>query len=464
MYSYLVFATVSLGLVLAGISSTAVSVAFPVMTSSFDASLVQAGWILSINQLASIITMPLAGKAADMFGKKLMIMISLLLFASGSVLCAIAPNIWFLIAFRFIQGMGTGSMFPVAMGIVADVFPNKRAQFVGLISSISPIGQIIGPNLGGWLVTAFGWRSIFWFNVAPALLALALVIFLIKSRPGTGGHVDLLGIGLLSGSLFGILIGLSQLGTSHGRSEGSWETAVVFILAGVVLMIILLRTISKAKEPIVDWEVLSGKPFLASNIYNFILGACYFGITSFVPLYAVSLYGLSTSESGLIMTPWSVGVLVASAATSFFLVRWGYRKPMIIGAVLTMAGLCLLALELGSIHLLGIQLSIKALIMIATFLLGVGIGAALPSSNNACIELMPDRVASISGVRAMFRNIGGTFSIAIITLVLNNIGNINNGFTIAYFSLTGITLLSIAFVFRMPSGIAEPPGLKLGKT
>jgi Na+/melibiose symporter-like transporter len=101
--------------------------------------------------------------------------------------------------------------------------------------------------------------------------------------------------------------------------------------------------------------------------------------------------------------------------------------------------------------------------MLATLLLGVGIGAALPSSNNACIELMPDRVASISGVRAMFRNIGGTFSIAIITLVLNNVGKISTGFTIAYFSLTAITLASIAFIFRMPSGIGESTGSKPGK-
>jgi EmrB/QacA subfamily drug resistance transporter len=455
MSSYLVFVTISLGLVLTGISSTAVSVAFPVMTSSFNASLVQAGWILSINQLACIIVMPLAGKAADMFGKKIIIIISLLLFASGSALCAIAPNIWFLIVFRFIQGMGAGSIFPVAMGIVAEAFPNKRQQFVGLISSISPIGQIIGPNLGGWLITAFGWRSIFWFNVAPALIVFILVIFLIKSRPGEGGHVDLVGIGLLSGSLFGLLIGLSQLGTTRGQSNGSWETAVALILLGFVLMFILLRTISKAREPIVDWVVLSGKPFLASNIYNFILGACYFGIISFVPLYAVSLYGLSTAESGLIMTPWSVGVMLSSAVTSFFLVRWGYRKPMIIGSIIAMVGLSLLALEFRGIHIMGLQLSITALLLVATLLLGVGIGAALPSSNNACIELMPDRVASISGVRSMFRNIGGTFSIAIITLVLNNVGKIDNGFTIAYFSLAVVILLSIFFVFRMPSGLAE---------
>jgi MFS family permease len=427
------------------------------MTTSFNASLVQAGWILSIYQLACIIVMPLAGKASDIFGKKFTAILSISLFIIGSFLCAIAPNIWLLIIFRFIQGMGGGSFFPVAMGIVAEAFPRKRQQFIGLISSIVPIGQIIGPNLGGWLVPTFGWRSLFWFAMSLAIVVLILVQVLIKTGAGEGGHIDLVGTGLLTGGLFAIFIGLSELGNiGSNKSTNSWIIAILLILVGLVLMAFLMRTISRSKEPIVDWVVLSGRPFLAANIFNFILGACYLGILSFVPLYVVSLYKMSTAESGFIMTPWSIGVMISSTVTSFYLVRWGYRKPMVIGCAIVMSGLSLLALEFQGVSVLGLHLGFTTLILGMTFLLGIGLGAVLPSSNNACIDLMPERVAGISGVRAMFRYIGGTFAITAVTLILNNIGNMFEGFTIVYFGLAAFLLLGMFFIFRMPSRPGEP--------
>jgi EmrB/QacA subfamily drug resistance transporter len=460
MSSYLIFATISVGLVLTGITTSSISVAFPVMTTSFNTSLVQAGWILSIYTLACIIVMPIAGKACDIFGKKLTVIVSISLFIVGSFLCAVAPNLWLVIIFRFIQGLGGGSFFPVAMGIVAEAFPNKRQQFIGLISSIVPIGQIIGPNLGGWLVPTFGWRSLFWFNMALAIVVLILSLILIKSKAGEGGHVDYLGTGLLTGGLFGIFVGLSQLENTSGESPGSLAIAILLIVAGVILMALLMRSISRSKEPIVDWVVLRGKPFLAANIFNFILGACYVGIFSFMPLYVVSLYNMSTAESGLIMTPWSIGVMIASSVTSFFLIRWGYRKPMLIGCAIITAGLILLACEFPGINFLGFHLSVTVLLLGLTFLLGMGLGMALPSSNNACIDLMPERVAGISGVRAMFRNIGGTFGISITTLLLNNSSSINTGFTIVYFGLAGFMLIGMPFIFRMPSRPGKPAQLK----
>jgi len=246
----------------------------------------------------------------------------------------------------------------------------------------------------------------------------------------------------MTGGLFGIFIGLSQLENAGGnRSTMSLIVAILLIVVGLIMMAFLMRTVSRSKEPIVDWVVLRGKPFLAANIFNFILGACYVGISAFIPLYVVSLFGMSTAESGLIMTPWSVGVMISSTITSFFLVRWGYRKPMVIGCAIIAVGLSLLACEFRGISILGLQLSVTVLLLGLTFLLGIGLGIALPSSNNACIDLMPERVAGISGVRAMFRNIGGTFGISISTLLLNNSSSINTGFTMVYFGLAAFMLL-----------------------
>jgi MFS family permease len=271
----------------------------------------------------------------------------------------------------------------------------------------------------------------------------------------------MLGAGLLTGCLFALLTGLSQMGSSGNSESGFTRTSSALLLAtGVVLMFVSMLHIRRARDPIIEWQVLRGRPFLAANIFNFIFGACYFGILSFVPLYAVSIYGMSTLESGLVLAPWSVGVMIAAGITSFFLIRWGYRKPMVSGTAIMLASLSLLAVEFKGINLLGVQLGSTALMAGITFLLGIGTGIVLPAANNACIELMPNRVASISGVRAMFRNIGGTLSIAITALLLNNIGNMGFGFTIVFFGLAAVMFIASPLIFRMPKAPKEPTLLK----
>jgi len=450
MSRYFVFAVVSLSLLLIAISGTAISVAFPVITSSFGASLILAGWVLSVYQLVATAAMPLAGKAGDIFGGKLTFMVSLSVFTVGSLLCAVAPNIQFLIASRFIQGIGGGSFLPLAAGIVADEFPRARQQAIGLFTSIFPIGQIIGPNLGGWMVHAFGWRSIFWFNIPLGAIAFIASAFLLKSGQREEGHMDLVGASLFTGSLFAFISGLSGMGSS--KDESSWVISGLLLVTSVILIIAFIRHEGKSKNPIIDLQILKEKPFIAANIYNFIYGACIFGLMSFVPLYAVSVYGMSTLESGLILTPRSVGMMAASTVTSIFLTRWGYRWPMLIGTITIVLSLCLLGVESPGINVLGIQLSSTALLVVIMLLSGIGMGVAAPAANNACIELMPQRVATITGVRGMFRQSGGTISIAVTSLLLENIADMAHGFALVFFGLAAIMVITTPLVFAMPKG------------
>jgi len=455
---YFVFAVVSLSLLLIAISGTAISVAFPVITSSFGASLILAGWVLSVYQLVATAAMPLAGKAGDIFGGKLTFMVSLSVFTVGSLLCAVAPNIQFLIASRVIQGIGGGSFLPLAAGIVADEFPRARQQAIGLFTSIFPIGQIIGPNLGGWMVHAFGWRSIFWFNIPLGAIAFIASAFLLQSGQREEGHMDLVGASLFTGSLFAFISGLSEMGSS--KDESSWVISGLLLVTSVILIIAFIRHEGKSKNPIIDLQILKEKPFIAANIYNFIYGACIFGLMSFVPLYAVSVYGMSTLESGLILTPRSVGMMAASTVTSIFLMRWGYRWPMLIGTITIVFSLCLLGVESPGINVLGIQLSSTALLVVIMLLSGIGMGVASPAANNACIELMPQRVATITGVRGMFRQSGGTISIAVTSLLLENIADMAHGFALVFFGLAAVMVITAPFVFAMPKG---PWGLPLAK-
>jgi EmrB/QacA subfamily drug resistance transporter len=454
MSRYLIFAAISLSLLLAGINSTAIAVAFPTIISSFKVSLILAGWVMSIYQLVATAAMPLAGKISDVFGRKFTFMASLSLFTLGSLLCAIAPNIQLLILFRLIQGVGGGAFLPVATGIVADEFPRSRQQAIGLFTSILPIGQIIGPNLGGWMINAFGWRSVFWFNIPLGLAALIASAFLLRTGQREQGHMDLMGAGLFTGSLAAFMVGLSEMGNSYDGIP--WTICGLLFVAGIVFMVVFIRHINKVKNPIIDLQVLKEKPFIAANIYNFIYGACAFGVLSFVPLYAVSLYGMSTLQSGLILTPRSIGMMAASTLTSVLLMRWGYRWPMVAGNATMVLSLFLLGIEPSVLNILGIHMGSIVLLIIIMLLSGIGAGIAAPAANNACIDLMPHRVSSITGIRGMFRQSGGAVSIAIVSLLLHNIPDMAHGFAVVFFGLAIVMLVTTPLVFAMPDAPKSP--------
>jgi EmrB/QacA subfamily drug resistance transporter len=455
MSRYIVFAVGSLSFLLVSISGTSVSVAFPVITSDLNASLILAGWVLSVNQLAGTAIMPLAGKAGDIFGAKRCFLISTAVFTIGSLLSALAPNIYFLIAARFIQAIGAGGFLPLMTAIASDLFPNSRQQAIGLFSSIFPIGMIIGPNVGGWLVEAYGWRSVFWLNIPLGVAVFIAMFFLLKETKREGGQLDLSGAGLFSGMLSAFLIALSEVGNTDSGS--SWLVAGLLFTVAVIMGVLFFRHEAKVKNPIIDLQMLKEKPFFAANVFNFLYGAAVLGLMSFIPLFATSIFGMSTFESGLILTPRSIGMIAASFVTSMMLPKWGYRWPMLIGAGITVLSMVTLGMEAMGISVFGSDISGTITLVIIMFVSGIAMGIIAPAANNACIELLPNRVATITGVRGMFRQSGSAVSIAITALMLQNFGNIGQGFTWVFYGLAVMLVLSVPFIFAMPKSCVVSP-------
>jgi EmrB/QacA subfamily drug resistance transporter len=452
MRRYLVFSVVSLALLLSSISGSAVSVAFPVIISDLKTSLVMAGWILTAYQLVQTIVMPLGGKLSEVFSRRAAFIAYTLLFSVGSILCALAPNIYLLIGARVIQAIGGGGFMPCAAGIVSDEFPEARQRFIGLFSSIFPIGAIIGPNLGGWMVGTFGWRSVFWFNVPLGIVVLVLSRLLLRTgeeRRSSGSSIDFVGAGLLFGSISAFMFGITELG--NNESGIPWILVGFFFTLGIGLMVPFLLWEHQAKEPIIDLELLKKGPFLAANVYNFIYGVCALGIFSLIPFYAVSIYNMSTLESGILLTPRSIGMMVASTITSFSLVKWGYRRPILVGTLIVMVTLVLLALQPQGIEIMELQLGAVPLLFIVVGLAGIGHGTCTPAANNACIELMPDKVATITGLRGMFRILGSTFGISIATVIIHSIGDVQRAFYILLLASAVLLLISIPTIFIMPA-------------
>ncbi len=455
MSRYLVFCVVAITLLTQSTSSTAIAVAFPQITSSYQVSMTLAGWVLSIYFLAAVITVPISGKASDALGRKRTFMFFVLVFTAGSVLCAIAPNVPLLILFRLIQGVGAGGFVTSASGIIADAFPKSRQRSIGLIVSIYSAGMVLGPNLGGWLTEAFGWRSAFWFAVPVGIAVLAAGTVLLKrDKKFKKAHLDIRGAALFAASVGSVMTGLTSLGD---RGTGvSWAAAIGLLVFGAVLMAVFLRHEGRVEDPVIDIELLRGGSFAAANAFNIIFGFS-LGVLTLLPLYAVTTYGASTIESGLIVTPRAVGLLVGSVVSSFLLVRWGYRKPMIVGVIMMIVAFLFFVLKPQGVDATGLAFGGMGFMLVGVTLSGLGHGVASPAANNACIELMPNRVSTITGVRNACRNVGAALGIAVTSVLLDRLGSITRGFEFVFVGTALVSLLSIPFIFAMPRSPSDVP-------
>ena len=452
MRRYLIFASVGLGLLMYTIDSTAVAVAFPNFLKDFDTNVLWAAWTISIYLVAITSVMPLMGNLSDNFGRKKVYVISLLLFTGSSLACGLAPNIYSLVAFRFLQGVGGASFLPTAAGIVSDQFPEHRERAIGLFTSIFPIGGIVGPNLGGWIVSRYSWRYIFYINLPIGIGLIVLIMILLKgskvlSRP----RIDFVGASFFFGAILFLMLGLNL--TAENFSVSSLLLTVIFVVVSFSFFYLFFRHEKKDSNPVLDMALLRSKPFLAANLYNMMMGAGVLGVYAFIPLCATSVHNLSTLVSGMILTPRSLGVIAASAITSFLLERWGYRRPMVLGLIILSLSTILLGDQgFQLLRTIGIHLGVAEILAVLVMVTGIGAGIALPASNNACIELMPEKVATITGLRGMFRSVGGAFGISVITIILHSSSTPANGFRTTFVSFGLGLLLTIPLVFFMPSG------------
>jgi MFS family permease len=176
------------------------------------------------------------------------------------------------------------------------------------------------------------------------------------------------------------------------------------------------------------------------------------GVFSFIPLYAISIHGLSTLMSGVILTPRSLGMTIAAAVTSFLLKRWGYRWPMLLGFVFIALTTMLFSPGLFLWGITSARWGTVETLTLLLFLNGIGGGMVFPAANNACIELLPQKVGTIVGLRNMFRNVGGALAVSLLTLILHVSSDSASGFTIVFMSFGLVSVVSIPLVFLMPAG------------
>jgi MFS family permease len=399
--------------------------------------------------------MPVAGRLSDTLGRKRVFLWCLGLFTLGSLLCGLAPSIGWLVAARALQAVGGGGIMPSAVGIITDQFDRHRAQARGLFSSIFPVGAIVGPGLGGFILHQWSWHALFWVNVPLGVLVMLGVWRLLRDKgaPTRTLRVDFQGISLFAGAVLVLMIGMTAVGTDPTRLASLWLW--MLFGASVVLAVAFVRYVRTAPEPFVRYDLLARNPFLAVNLYNFFYGAAALGFSAFVPYYAVVQYGMSPFESGAVLTPRSIASIVVATLASLYVIRLGYRLPMIGGVLIRSLGLFLLAqgwtmLEIGPVTLSGFWL-----VAVVIAVSGVGIGLSAPASSNAGLDLAPREAAALTGLRGMFRQTGGAVGTASVVLALSFFPDKAHGLSVIFVALAGVMLLTIPLAFLIPDTAHE---------
>ena len=405
----LIFAIVSIGLFMASVDQTIVATALPAIEKELHATINWSGWTISVYALGQVIAMPMAGKISDMYGRKKVFLISVAIFTLSSLCCGFASNIALLLLARFIQALGGGAFIPSATGIVSDHFGEQRDRAVGMFTSILPIGGIVGPVIGGLFVSYWTWRGIFLVNVPIGLLLIALTSrFIPASAIRPSSRIDRTGILLLAGMIATGMFGITYLGS--GNVPLYSPVFLGCLACSVVLGYLFVRHSKTFAAPFVPYRLLRGRGFGIMNLINYLYGAAALGFAALVPLYATDRYGLSALASGTLLTARAIGMITVAGVAALTLRRTGYRRPMVLGFAMLGGGLVLMAVPA--------VLPPYMWLALGAAVTGIGMGLSVPAANNASLQLAPDQVAAIAGLRGMFRQSGAITAVSVTTAVI----------------------------------------------
>jgi EmrB/QacA subfamily drug resistance transporter len=369
-------------------------------------------WLTTAYMLTATTIVPIAGKLADLIGRKSVYIAGLIIFMVGSILCGMAETMEQLIIFRGLQGIGGGIMMPMAMVIIGDIFTGEeRAKWQGVFGAIFGLASILGPQIGGWIVDAANWQWVFYINLPVGILATILIWIGLKNHRVSGPiKIDVGGIITMIVGVVSLLLALTFGGKEYAWD--SWQIIGLFITS-IVFLISFGIIEGKTSEPILPLQLFKNKTFTVLNGIGFLMAVGMFGAITFVPLFMQGIVGISASASGTVMTPMMLTMIAASVVGGRLVQKIGVRTQITIGMAIMAVGFGLLATM--DVH------TSKFVAMGFMSILGLGLGLVMPTITLALQETFPkSELGVVTSSSQFFRQIGGTFGMTILGAVMNH--------------------------------------------
>jgi EmrB/QacA subfamily drug resistance transporter len=398
-----------LALIIAMLDQLVVSTALPRIVGDLH-GLNHLSWVVTAYVLASTITTPLYGKLGDLYGRKRLLMIAIVIFLIGSALSGLSQSMDQLIAFRALQGLGAGGLLVGAIATIGDmVSPRERGQYMGYMMGAMTLAMIAGPLVGGYITDSLSWQWIFYINMpigGAALVYLALTLHLPARR--VEHRIDYLGAAALAIAATAIV-----LLTTWGGNQYAWGSAPIITLGtlGVVATAAFIAIEARAAEPIIPLHVFTNRNFSLASGMSFLLGVAMFGGLTFLPLYQQTVQHASATASGLLLIPMMLGSTVTSLIAGQVTTRTGrYKALPIIGAAVMTVGMYLLT------HLGPDTSRLTSGVYFAV--LGIGMGLLMQVTSLVVQNSVAQRdIGVASSSRTFFQQIGGSIGVSLFGVI-----------------------------------------------
>ncbi|WP_078887944.1 MDR family MFS transporter [Streptomyces sp. NRRL S-118] len=396
-----------IAMLLAMLDNMIIGTAMPTIVGELG-GLEHLSWVVTSYTLATAASTPIWGKLGDLYGRKGIFLTSIVIFLIGSALSGMAQDMGQLIGFRAVQGLGAGGLMVGVMAIIGDLIPpRERGKYQGMMAGVMALAMIGGPLVGGTITDHWGWRWSFYINLPLGAVALAMVtavLHLPKRERDRETRIDYLGAALLTVGITAIV-----LVTTWGGTEYDWDSAVIMelIAIGVAALAGFLFVERRAAEPIVPLHIFRSRNFSVMSVLGFLIGFVMFGATLFLPLYQQAVQGASATNSGLLLTPLMLGMMLVSLIAGRVTTSTGkYRMFPILGGALMVVGLFLLSqMDIDTTR-------VTSAVYMA--ILGAGLGCLLQTTmlvSQSSVEMKDMGVASSSAT--LFRTLGMSFGVAI---------------------------------------------------
>jgi EmrB/QacA subfamily drug resistance transporter len=400
-----VLGAILLALLLGALDQTIVGTALPRIVTDLQGNDLYT-WVVTIYLLTSTISVPFYGKLSDFFGRKPLLIFGIIVFLAGSALSGVSQNMTELIVFRGIQGIGAGSLFPISLAVIGDLFtPAERGKYQGLFGAVFGVAALIGPFLGGVITDNVGWHWIFYINIPVGLVSLFVVARVLPSlkRPKHALNLDWLGAIVFVAGMIPFLVGLTN------KQTADWGTFEVggLLGIGIVLIAVFLVIESRAKEPIVPLNLWRARTYAGSLVATFFAAFGFFSATIFLPRFYQVVKGDSATVSGWELIPLLVGVIGASIISGQIVARTGKYKALLLVSI-SLVGI-------GSLLFTNLAYDTDPwVIRFWQFVLGLGIGPTLAVFTIVIQNAVPfSKLGVATSNLTFFRQIGGIVGLSI---------------------------------------------------